>query len=281
MASQPERIVKLEQDKNWHWVVLVAAIIGFCGWLGYDTLKLDKIDERLSHIEGQIGNPLAASIKGLESAPSSAVLAANLDLLSAKIKIAEATQAKVDQSNLYPLAETVGKVTKQHPDLPQAWRAVATLASYRTAGIQKTSRSLPDCDINVKTRLISREEIPATLLENSSIPLSLNGYLFRDCTLRMDRLPVGKLGHATLAEQYDKFPPGTPLTAGVAAYLINCDIILNNSGIAESEILIFAAYGCRFEYQVDNVPTPNTQKLLLASLEQTVPGQFSVDSRGK
>jgi hypothetical protein len=114
MASQPERIATLEEKlrayeghKPVGWKLFAAAVIGAVGWLSYTTVLLVETAQRVSHLEGKVGDPLAATIKGLEAPSSNAVLAANLTLLSAQMSIASANHAKPKHENLNRIANTL------------------------------------------------------------------------------------------------------------------------------------------------------------------------------
>jgi len=96
----------------------------------------------------------------------------------------------------------------------------------------------------------------------------------------MDHLPTGKLFHfyrnLNEVSPNDALPGADRLLIGWTAFIINCNIMLNDSGISESPIIDFEAVNCRFIYQIENTPTPSVQKLLLASLEPPTPGRFSL-----
>jgi hypothetical protein len=184
-------------------------------------------------------------------------------LLSAQIKVDRAKQTKHKPESIQKLADTLGTVTRQHPELPETWQAVALLASYRASDVLEKSAPLPDCDISQKPHVIALGDVP-------ELPTvgGVRGYIFRNCRLHMDHLPSGKLAHGY-------FSSGKELWGGVDAVVINSEIVLNDSGIAESDIISFEAVNCRFEFQVEHVPAPSTQRLLLASLDTPVAGQFS------
>jgi hypothetical protein len=248
--------------------ILATVAIGF-GWY---TVRLG---ERISHLEGKIGDPLGAALKGLESPASNSVLAANLDLLSAQIKIVSAKQTKPKPDNIQKIAKVLATVTRQHPDFPETWQAVALLASYRASDILGKSVSVPDCDTSQKPHLIDLGDVPELHKMSSEL-----GYLFRNCRLHLDHLPAGKLRRGTIGPNdsgtRQEIPVGTEFRIGVLAFIVNCEIVLNDSGISESDILFFEAVNCRLAYRVERVPKPSAQNLLLASLEAPIAGQFSV-----
>jgi hypothetical protein len=280
MATQPERLAILEEKVNAFeklkspvWIVFSAVVVGGVMWLGYITVQLNTLSQRIAHLEGKIGDPLTATIKGLESPTSNTVLAANLDLLSAQISANRASHAKPKPENIKRLASTLSTVAEKHPNLPQAWQAVATLASYSTTEVS-ASTPRPDCDVAQPVHLIDPSEAPEAV--RSLTPLSpLRGFVFRNCTLHMDHLPSGKMGTA----KYIENPSGSmlPMRWGDIAIIINCDIVLSDSGIAESSILLFDAVNCRFEYQIKQTPTLRAQQLLLASLKSPTSGEFSLE----
>lgn len=265
MASQPERIASLETSLGHLKIGLLVLVPVLLTWGAYITVNVISMKQAIT--DG--GNTkLVAELK----VPKSPLqLHANLATVTAQIETARANGVQPNPQKVRALTGALSQVVQNDPKLVDAWRAVATLASYSTSEIIEKSALLPDCDVSQKFHLIIPGEIPEI-----PIPEAMNGYVFRNCKLHMDHLPSGKLLQSTLAKQFDEYPPGTPIVVRIDAFIINCEIVLTDSGIAESDILVFNAANCRFEYQVEDLPSPSAQHFLLASVETPIVGRFSL-----
>jgi hypothetical protein len=282
MASQPERIATLEEKvraieghKAPGWKIFTAAVLAAVGWLGYITAQLNTISQRTAHLEGMIGNPLSATIKGLESPASGPALVANLNLVSAQIASSKENRAKPNLENVKRLGNTLTAVAEKHSDLPQAWKAVATLASYSTFTSSEI-KAKPDCDVGQSEHVIERSEVGETIWVRLGSSAT-KGYVFKDCILHMDQLPPGNVtrGSGNLSSTSTQ-PKPVYFAIGDQAVLINCDIVLTDSGIADSPIVIYDAFYCKFQYQIDKTPASQARQFLLASLNSSTPGEFSL-----
>jgi hypothetical protein len=266
-----ERLARLETESKFGKCVVAA----FVAWMGYLTVTMYGIDTRLARLEGKVGDPLTATIKGLESPPSTEALAANLSVLTARINAASVGNAKPRKEEVQRIANSLETVARQHPDLKETWQAVATLASYSTS---EAKGQLPDCD----TSRLAQEIIPSEVPELAKLwlqsPRPTFGYVYRNCTLRLDHLPPGKVYRGTA---FPNGPRPEPFTVGEQAVLINCDIVLTDSGVAENNIIQIFAVNSRFEYHVRETPAAPVQKLLLASLASLSTGSLEVSLKDR
>lgn len=249
-------------------IVVVSAIGSAIGLVVY----AGRLAERVAHLEGEQGNSLGAMLKGLQS-PDPTTLAANLDLLSAQIAANDANHAVPKKETVAKLAVTLKTVAAIHPSLPETWKAVAALASYST--VQSANPARPDCDIRQAKHVIDQSEVPE-LPGRFSSPTGPTGYVFRNCTLHMNQLPPGQIAKFT---GHIGNGPDEQMFSGDLAVIIDCDIELTDSGVAQSGILDFEAVNCRFEYRVDQVPDAPARQILLASLPTDSSGQFVVSLR--
>jgi len=176
-----------------------------------------------------------------------------------------------NEKKVKALAGALTEVAKRNPELPQPWRAIATLASYNTSDIGGTTQ-LPDCDVTQAPHIIDPSELPFRV----AIDSPTSGYVFKNCTLHMDHLPPGKLTKGTGYINTNPPSPEMPWISGYIALIFDCNVILTDSGIAESGILDFRAFNSRLEFQIEKTPSPPAQNLLLASVAAPIPGEFSL-----
>jgi hypothetical protein len=266
MASQPERIASLETTASiakWVLGVFIPLVIG---WGAFITMNVIAMKQAMA--DG--GNTKLVTELKVPKSPEQ--LRANLSTVIAQIETARVNDKKPDQKKIEALSGAVSEVVQKNPQLPEAWQAVATLASYRSADVLQISATLPGCDVSQKPHLI----LPSEVAELPFDAEKISGYIFRNCTLHLDHLPQGQITRGILNSQAGIHPPGTLVVQGEVAFVINSVIVLNDSGISETNIISFSAVNCRFDYQVQRVPSPETQKLLIASLGESVPGRFSV-----
>jgi hypothetical protein len=275
IATLEEKVRAIEGHKAPGWIVFSAVVLLAFSWLGYISVQLNTISQRTAHLEGMIGNPLSATIKGLESPASGPALVANLNLVSAQIASSKENRAKPNLENVKRLGNTLAAVAEKHSDLPQAWKAVATLASYSTFTSSEI-KTKPDCDIGQSEHVIERSEVGETIWGRLGSSAS-KGYVFKDCILHMDQLPPGNVtrGSGNLSSTSTQ-PKPVYFAIGDQAVLINCDIVLTDSGIADSPIVIYDAFYCKFQYQIDKTPASQARQFLLASLNSSTPGEFSL-----
>jgi hypothetical protein len=239
-----------------------------------------KLHERVAHLEGENHEPLGAAIKRIEAPASQDQLVANLNLLAAQAQLLTAEGKSPDPAKLAPLRKALVKESADHADLPQTWRAVASVASYRTVSIQLKSKVLPDCDMNAQPRSVYAEEFPEI------VPLlgqdrDAFGYVFKGCRVHMDQLPRG-LGSPMrntvkgISPADPRISPGSEVIIGRFAFFFDCEIVLNDAGISQTDIIDIFVFNCRFKYELNVVPSPNTRNFLLASLKDDEPGSFSL-----
>jgi hypothetical protein len=270
MAPQPERIASLETHRFWHWMAL-GGVGAWCVWLSVTVIGMGG-DVRA--IKQSIADEGSQIVRNIENPKSTEQLAANLSLATARLQIARSEDKSPNSTKLKPLRKALEKQSMDHPDLPETWKAVATLASYQTYKPLEKSGSLPDCDVIKKPDLIRPEEMPEMHTTSGVV-----GYLFRGCRLHLDDLPKGKLIRTFVTKPALNMPSGSPIAIGYAAFVINCEIVLSDSGIAESDILFLDTANCNLQFQVSQVPPPSSQRLLIASLEAPVPGSMRFDFR--
>jgi hypothetical protein len=264
MASVPERLATVETTLSHIKGILLVFVPLAIAWGSYITVNV--VSMRQAMADG--GN--AKLVAELKAPKSTQQLQANLITVTAQIQAARVDGKKPNPQKLRALSGALTQVVQKNPDLAEGWRAVAVLASYRTSDVLENASALPDCDISQKAHAIPASDIPETPYTAGSF-----GFVFRNCRLYLDHLPPGKLIKTTLAAPFGNAPAGNSVYGGDHAFIINCEIVLTDSGIAESPILIFHAINCRFEYQIENKPPSSSQEFLLASLDAPNPGQFS------
>lgn len=278
MSSVHDRVDGVEKRFGLLIKVGGGITLTFLTWIGVGTAYLFSMHGDIQAIKQYETDHGAQIVKDIESPTNAAQLARNLSIAAAQIQLARAENRSPNPSKLKPLENAVLKQSTEHPELPQTWQAAAELASYRTSNIVRPA-PLPDCNVDQGVRIIYPEDIPGIQLPPDYANVS--GYLFRNCTLHLDHLPEGHLivGHIKSNSSGPELPPGTPFAIGHLAFLVNCDIVLTDAGVAESDIVRFFGANCRFDYQVETIPTPPTQRLLIASLDNPTPGQLAVELR--
>jgi hypothetical protein len=214
----------------------------------------------------QAGAASSKIVAELKSPKSPQQLQANLNTVVADIQTATANGNKPNEKKVAALSGALSQVVKKNPELPEAWRAVATLVSYRSSDVLRLHASMPDCDVSQEPRLIAESETPEIPYQQNA---GRKGFLFRNCRLHLDRLPSGKVvtGRST---------NGDKIFIGWVAFVIDCEIVLNDSGLEENGVEMFYFVNCQLKYQIERTPPALTQKLLLASLQPISPGRISV-----
>jgi hypothetical protein len=243
--------------------------------------RFDGIDTRLGTLDTEVGKLKQAIADGgtreivsqLEKAKSPLVVAAQMSLISAQVHAAIADGKKPNQEKISALAPAIGNAAGKYPDLPETWSAVSTLVNYRTSEVNfpdgQTTSSLPDCDIDKPETLFYPEDMgfPKTPITGTK------GYLFQNCKLYLDRLP----GHRQVFHIKDNSDPNAPGQAGdvgvigVLAYAINVVVVWRGT-FSDTDILSLTTRNCKFEFEVNKVPSQQGQNLLLAALESPQPG---------
>jgi hypothetical protein len=241
MATQLERIASLEAGRKGQWIALVAVATVGAGWMGWISIMLFGMKGDIQAVKQKLKDGGTGDIVSELKAPRSQdQLRASLSTVIAQVQTERVNGKAPDQKKSVALAEALTQVAKRNPEIPDSWRAVALLASFRTSYVLENPASMPDCNVEQKLRLIDPKEVP-------EVPeaKAFNGYIFRNCVLHLNHLPP--LLRTYLTKPSGNYPAGSSLTAIAEAFIINCKIVLNDSGIADSNIFFFSAVNCRFE----------------------------------
>ncbi|HEY4358255.1 MAG TPA: hypothetical protein VGN16_21090 [Acidobacteriaceae bacterium] len=152
LADIEKRLASVEHGLKYARIIalgLVTAAVGCLGWLSHkiDTVeeRLNKLDERISYLDGKLGNPLNATIQDLTKPKSDAALAASLSVFSGEIQKNRVEKKPPKPENIVKLADALDDVLVKHSDIPTAWQAGAELVSYRSESLVKLPETLPDC----------------------------------------------------------------------------------------------------------------------------------------
>jgi len=264
VTKHEERVISLTTRVNVITGILAVLVPGLLAWGWFITTNVVAIKQQLA--DG--GN--TKLVTELKSPKSQDQLQASLSTVIAQVQTERVNGKAPDQKKSVALAEALTQAAKRNPEIPDSWRAVATLASFRTSYILENAASMPDCNVQQTAKLIEPKDIPEVAGAKA-----FNGYIFRNCVLHLNHLPP--LQRTYLTKPYENHPVGSSFTLIAEAVIINCKIVLNDSGIAESNIFFFIVQNCRFEYQIETTPSPTVQKLLLASLDMSNPGQFTLE----
>jgi hypothetical protein len=269
----------------WTNNALVVALIvgGLTGWVKLSD-KIQDLEIHVAKIDQAIADGgVHAIISKIDKASSPQEIANSMTLVTNKVNLATAKVDRLSNQQITDLTPPVLASARQFPDVPQTWSAIAKLASYRTEtqrpSSQTNSKPLPDCDVAQPPHKIMATDVPE-VPPDPSIPEPYTvGFVFRNCTLHLNHLPPGHLAHTTLTGdvqlQYSHHA-GDQITGGFFAFIIGCDIVLDNSGIAESPIILFSVTNSRLVSEIDEVPSQSTQTFLLASLDTNTPSDFTV-----
>ncbi|HEY1214985.1 MAG TPA: hypothetical protein VGE93_15245 [Bryobacteraceae bacterium] len=182
----------------------------------------------------------------LQKADSPKAVAANMNLLKSEVQVEVVSNKKPNRQKIRAISAEVEKTLARFPEVDESWSAAAELVSYSTSSTP-VSPEQPLCDTNVEAGYIP------PLPEIGKVPFL--GYLFRNCRLRLSSLPSGNV---IRGENY---------TIGRMAYAVNVTIVLDDSGISETDISNLVALNCRFEFSVSKTPKTRAQRLLLAALQ--------------
>jgi hypothetical protein len=292
MASQPERVAVLEEKvrgleglKPPGWKIFSTVVGAAVLWLSFISIQLYLIAQRVSHMEGKIGDPLAATVKGLESPVSDATLAADLQLLSAQIRVDEVRKAQAKPENVQMLASALTEVTKKHPELPETWQAAAQLVNYKYQAQDKSVSELSNClggngERYKYSSKFSANAVPsAGNAEQAQIPLDslLPGVMpafvltIRDCALNLDddgNFPSTLLGRAV--EEARKSAP--ELSAySLVLNMFNVHVTYTGGKLIPVKGILFR--DCTFEFKSRlGIPSKGSQQitsqLLVASASE-------------
>ncbi len=281
MATQPERIASLEEFRNSHGQTFKLIVSGLACWLATITVWLFIIKGDLQAIKQRLKDGGTEDVVSeLKSDTNIKSAEGQLNIIQGNVQLAVARHKPPNEEKLNRIAPAVADSAKRFPNSPVSWQTVAVVASYRTAALRTNTSTRPPCDIKQPPHKITPDEVPESRLSFGDY-IGI-GFVFKDCTLRMDQLPPGHLAVTTTTGPYNSgdhvFPAGTKVVGGYMAYVVNCDIVLGDSGIAESPITLFYVIGCRLQYDLQEVPKPQTQRFLLASIEANNPGEFQFKS---
>jgi hypothetical protein len=105
-----------------------------------------NIAQRIAHIEGEKGDPLGATLRGIESPSSRPELDANLALLTGQIRVDQVNGKKPKPENIEKISAAVQAASIRNPDDPEVWRAAMQLVGYKfNSSSGSPSIILPDC----------------------------------------------------------------------------------------------------------------------------------------
>jgi hypothetical protein len=254
IAQTNERIDNLHKQVKF-LLKLVGSVFAICflPWIGWVSLSLNSMNGDIRAIKQAEKINGTEIVNRLEKPPSIDQLKHDLEVTSAKLELQKLTvnpKTKVEPSSFTGLDTALLQVTKNHPDLPQAWNAAAQLVSYKSATLTSTPASLPPCDMsNMKPgqRVINTPD-GVVHLEG--------GYFFANCTLTLEDLPP-----------QPQPPKGKFSVVFPTVHLDNGVVIYRGGPLAEGNEL-FDFTNCRFDIGASAIPPRPVQDLLEAVLKQ-------------
>lgn len=101
-------------------------------------------------------------------------------------------------------------------------------------------------------------------------------YLFENCKLHLSQLPGHSREINFAMGSFTSEPDATHGFVGVNAYVCNAIIILDSTGVSDTDILHLYSVHCKFQFEVEKVPSRDTQRVLVAALENPAPGSLGV-----
>jgi len=119
-------------------LLVVPALLGAIAFGG-------SIAQRVSHLEGEKGDPLGATVKGIESPGSRQQLDANLALLTGQILVDRAEGRKPKEQNIIKISSAVKVASENNPDDPEVWRTATRLVGYRFGTTSTLPPAMPNC----------------------------------------------------------------------------------------------------------------------------------------
>jgi hypothetical protein len=264
--------------------LVVALMVGaVTGWFNLSD-KIQRLEIQVARIDQAMADGgIHAIISKIDKASSPQEIAKGMNLVINKVDLATAKVDKLTNQQITNLTPPVLASARRYPDVPQTWSVIAKLASYRTETLRPSPQTsptpLPDCDVAQTPHKILAADIPEIPPDRSAPEAYSYGFVFRNCTLHLNHLPPGHVARTTLTGdvqlQYSHHA-GEPITGGFFAFIIGCDIVLDNSGIAESPIIVFLVSKSRLLSEIDEVPPQSAQEFLLASLDTNTPSDFTV-----
>ncbi len=263
-----KRFARSEEAGKW--------IIGiFLAWLGTGTGFLFSINGDVRAIKQSLKDHGSEIVQNISNPATTEVLAANLELASAQLRVVRSEHRLPDPDKLRALQNAIVKASDSHPDLGETWQAAAQLVSIKSEVLGPKSDELPPCDT---AHAVIQQRYHAT---GEGRWLSEAGYFYANCTLNLDSLPVQDKkgtfhlqvlddGRSALDKsehilQVKILPSDDPLQ--VPIYVRN-GIVRYNGGQIPSGNNQFVFENCKFDLSVRGIPSKPARELLLAGLKQ-------------
>jgi hypothetical protein len=183
MATQPERIASLEQDKKWHWIVLSALAVGFAAWLGFVTVSIVGMKGDLQAVKQKINDGgLGDIVSKIQNPSSPEQLSTTLELVTSLLDVQRLQGHKPDPVKLARLSSAVKNVATKDPNLPSVWQAATQLVNYRSVAVGGPARTdLPNC-LDINRALLEIQNTPEVQFEHAVEVTDA----VRDCHLDLD-----------------------------------------------------------------------------------------------
>ncbi len=220
-------------------------------------------------------------VSELEKASTPAAVAAQMTVIKGQIALEAAQGKKPNEKKIEAISPALLLAAKRYPEVSETWSAVSTLVSYRTSSVvfprELNPDSLPDCDVDKEKTTF----LPQTYGFPPSAMGYEEGYLFRDCRLYLDRLPGHRKTFTILPDPNSpnpNFRQGGPAAIVYPAYALNV-VIVWRGNFSDNDILSLTTLNCKFQFAVNDVPNRQGQNLLLAALQNPLPGSGFFDLR--
>ena len=258
----PTTAVLDERVKNLY-TILKASITAAVAWMAFLTFRLITLSTAVAHMEGKIGDPLATTVRQLDTSQPSDVLAASLAVLASTARLDRVSGRKTSPANVGALSAKVRQVAQASPEIPEAWRAAGEMVSLRSVGFATAKQQLPACfgsrlfgsmlDIKVGDRMLQDQIV------------------YHDCSVDLDDV-AGWL--STLNDIYPKAD-----YRKIVLRFNNVVVHYRGGSIVPAQALVFV--NCRFDLNLPMQPlTPQGQSFALNML--TIPlGSLSLSPKGE
>ena len=142
MASQPERIAKLEEGKKLHWRALGIAALAAAAWSTWLTTQLAQANSNLALMAGDVraikqkiaDGGVGPLVSALQNPKSPEQLAASLAVVSSQIRVAQVDGRHPDEEKLLRLSAAVKTAATRSPNMAEAWQAAYQIVNFRSSG---------------------------------------------------------------------------------------------------------------------------------------------------
>jgi hypothetical protein len=247
-------------------VLLFPILIGFGYYVG-------RLGERVSHLEGEKGDPLGATIRGIESPGSRQQLDANLALLTGQILVDQVEGRKPKSENLIKISSAVKVASDNSPDDPEVWRAAMQLVDYKFQTRPVPSLPLPNCFEMAmqQTDDLYRNRQGAFIGEAPHTPGGATGELFNVSNCEVDLDDDGNFNSTVLGKIIERDKNEDPTLREFALRISNARIKYSGGKLLPFSFIEWS--NCTFEPKpMNGIPSKSVQsftsQLLTANIAE-------------